>query len=449
MFALEDKVTERLASDQRWQLIERIVATDPFRKSARFRSLLRYLAERALNEHAEDLTETKIGHKVFSKQFDYSPTEDSTVRVHVRQLRLKLHEYFDTAGREELIVVEIPKGGFMPVFQENPYRVQPSVTATRSDVQEVQTSVVIPPYRRLVPLLIVAVLLLGTACTLLLIKLEITSTKITSPWPFSTLADPFTTTTIVTADVNYGLLDLLHQRHLSLQEYLAPSPTDNSSLHISDPGQRSMINYIEKSSLTSSADAVIAAKLANTIGNYHGRVSVRSARDLRPRDFETGNFIFLGSPWSNPWVSEFYDQLNFEEVADSSRPLHIWRNKSPKAGEQQRYEGIPSTGATGDDYADIALLPSRSGHGSVLLLQGGQQEGTESTLAYLVNEAGRADLLRALGFSSPPATAVYFEALIKTQVIAGAPNATTIVATRLIHPQSSSEQLRDLHSHGN
>jgi hypothetical protein len=40
--------------------------------------------------------------------------EDSSVRVHARQLRLKLHEYFDGEGREEPMIVEIPKGAYNP-----------------------------------------------------------------------------------------------------------------------------------------------------------------------------------------------------------------------------------------------------------------------------------------------------------------------------------------------
>ena len=39
------------------------------------------------------------------------------MRVHVRQLRLKLHEYFNEDGRNEPIVLEIPKGSYAPVFR--------------------------------------------------------------------------------------------------------------------------------------------------------------------------------------------------------------------------------------------------------------------------------------------------------------------------------------------
>ena len=89
-----------LKTDPRWQLIERITASSPFQKSARLRDLLCFLAERTLHGQIQDLSEHRIGSAVFGKPQDYSVVEDSSVRVHVRQLRLKLHEYFDGEGRE-------------------------------------------------------------------------------------------------------------------------------------------------------------------------------------------------------------------------------------------------------------------------------------------------------------------------------------------------------------
>jgi len=86
-------VLDDLEQDERWRLIKRILATSPFQKSVRLPDLLRYMAERSIHGHPEDLTEHRIGCAVFGKPVNYSPTEDSSVRVHVRQLRLKLHEF--------------------------------------------------------------------------------------------------------------------------------------------------------------------------------------------------------------------------------------------------------------------------------------------------------------------------------------------------------------------
>ena len=37
------------------------------------------------------------------------------MRGAARQLRLKLKEYFDDEGRTESLVIDIPKGGYVPV----------------------------------------------------------------------------------------------------------------------------------------------------------------------------------------------------------------------------------------------------------------------------------------------------------------------------------------------
>jgi hypothetical protein len=248
------------------------------------------------------------------------------------------------------------------------------------------------------------------------------------------LVSPTATTTIVTADANYTMQNLLFQRFRSLAEYLDSSHSAELDLKTSSPGERDLADYISGSSLTSSADAVISAKLAGTFGAFQRPISVRSARDLRPRDFDSGNFIIVGSATSNPWASMFTNQLNFEE--DNGLHHNVWKNKSPQTGEQTAYECLSSTGSTGTGYADIALLPGNGAHTAVLLLQGCVQEGTESTATYLFDQSGQKDLLEALGFSSPPSTPVYFEALIKTQAIAGAPVKTSVVATRLIQPKN-------------
>jgi hypothetical protein len=75
------------------------------------------MAERTIHGQLQDLSEHRIGCTVFGKPQDYSVVEDSSVRVHVRQLRLKLHEYFDGEGRDETCIVEIPKGAYTAHFR--------------------------------------------------------------------------------------------------------------------------------------------------------------------------------------------------------------------------------------------------------------------------------------------------------------------------------------------
>src|SRR5450631_1657647 len=109
--------TDDLVADKRWQLVQKIVSSPPFQKSVRLREVLEFVAERTIHGHANELSEQYIGNALFHKPSGYSSLEDSSVRVHIRQLRLKLHEYFDEEGREEPVVLTIPKGGYAPVFK--------------------------------------------------------------------------------------------------------------------------------------------------------------------------------------------------------------------------------------------------------------------------------------------------------------------------------------------
>ncbi len=59
----------------------------------------------------------RVPSAVFHKPSDYSSLEDSSVRVHARHLRLKLHEYFDEEGRNEPIVLTRPRGCYTPIFK--------------------------------------------------------------------------------------------------------------------------------------------------------------------------------------------------------------------------------------------------------------------------------------------------------------------------------------------
>src|SRR5713226_10609689 len=117
MLATSQKAADDILADERWQLVQRILSSLPFQKSARLRELLEHVTERTIHGHAHELTEQQIGSTLFHKPSGYSSLEDSSVRVHARQLRLKLHEYFDEEGRNEPLILSIPKGSYTPIFK--------------------------------------------------------------------------------------------------------------------------------------------------------------------------------------------------------------------------------------------------------------------------------------------------------------------------------------------
>lgn len=102
------------ASEVREQL-DRILADAAFSGANRRSRLLRYLVEQTLEENNDSLKESVIATEVFDREPGYDPQIDSVVRVEVGRLRSRLTEYYDKA-LDEPVRIEIPKGGYRPVF---------------------------------------------------------------------------------------------------------------------------------------------------------------------------------------------------------------------------------------------------------------------------------------------------------------------------------------------
>lgn len=398
------------------------------------RELLQHVTERAIRGRGYELTEQHIGESLFHKPAGYSPLEDSSVRVHARQLRLKLHEYFNEDGRGEPMVVEIPKGSYVPIFRPVASHTpvpEPSVLPTPIAERTVRR-----PVGALVPWAIAAVLAL--ACILLVANRRNSPPAVAAAaapdWPFSQVFDKHHQTTLVVADSNYGMERIVTRDRGSLDQYLRRELANNPEMAKLGAGEGRLRSYVSDSTLTSFADVADVVSLLKAAGNLQGQVVVRYPRDLRIRDLDHENFVFIGSPGSNPWVSLFQDRLNFREseeaVGDS---MKAFVNTSPLPGEKPRYEGLRWTGSVGEDYATISLLPNPTHDGSILILQGLQQEGTEAAGRFLADEVNRKQLLNALGVTkTDPNEEIWFEALIRSRTVSGAPNSTTLIAARRI-----------------
>src|SRR6266481_2977660 len=84
---------------------------------AELERFLRLVVERTLNGRPELLKEYNLGLEVFQRPPDYDPKVDPIVRVQARRLRSKLDEYYASEGADASLVIHIPKGAYMPVFE--------------------------------------------------------------------------------------------------------------------------------------------------------------------------------------------------------------------------------------------------------------------------------------------------------------------------------------------
>src|ERR1700677_3555339 len=106
-----------VAGDPRWELVERIVASQCFVKSPRLCSFLIYICDLFLRGRADEINELNIGEALFDRPANYDPSVDGLVRSQPSRLRQPLTQYFRKEAAQEPIRLLIPKGGYMPVFE--------------------------------------------------------------------------------------------------------------------------------------------------------------------------------------------------------------------------------------------------------------------------------------------------------------------------------------------
>ena len=109
-----ERVEETPSIEQQRLLLDRILSSTLFRKSHRLASFLRFICEEQQQGRGHTIQEQRIGTVVFGRPESYHMGEDSIVRSQARFLRLRLEEYFATEGKDESIVLTVPKGSYVP-----------------------------------------------------------------------------------------------------------------------------------------------------------------------------------------------------------------------------------------------------------------------------------------------------------------------------------------------
>src|SRR5579883_3333582 len=101
--------------DERHQL-EKILRSAAFRNTVGLQKFLEYVVGKTLQGQSQEIKEYSIAVEVLGKPADYDPRLDTSVRVQAHRLREKLEEYYATEGASDEILIELPKGHYVPQF---------------------------------------------------------------------------------------------------------------------------------------------------------------------------------------------------------------------------------------------------------------------------------------------------------------------------------------------
>src|ERR1700730_511993 len=107
------KDSEVIAAGQ----LNRILASKAFRQADRLKRFLSFIVEETIAGRGERLKEFVVGVEVFDKDESFDPRNDPIVRVQARRLRAQLARYYREEGPDGELLIELPKGGYSPVFR--------------------------------------------------------------------------------------------------------------------------------------------------------------------------------------------------------------------------------------------------------------------------------------------------------------------------------------------
>jgi len=96
--------------------LTRILSFPLFKNSVILSGFLMFIVEETLEGREKTLKEYTIGTHVLSKKTGYDPQSDASVRIHAGRLRRGLYDYYYGPGSQDLLLITVPKGSYVPRF---------------------------------------------------------------------------------------------------------------------------------------------------------------------------------------------------------------------------------------------------------------------------------------------------------------------------------------------
>ncbi len=415
------------------QLFEQVMASRTFSKSPRLKKFLEFICTSLFEGRAGDINEQQIGIQVFGRSESYNAADDSIVRTQARLLRQRLEEYFEHESPESSLILLVPKGGYVPVFEpRRELAAQPASVTTQPLKVEKEPDSSISSSRS-------SHFRWGwvAAIGILLLVIGIAGSHILNPSPLKTFSSAFWTRTfppgktvlIVPSDDALVLFQEFTRKPVALNEYLNGTYLTNADFP-QGADIRLNADWFASHQYTSSADLKLSLRLGRLPEARNANIETHEAHALRTDDLKRGNVILIGGVGANPWVQLFADRLNFDVSWDWRTAEGFVRNKKPAPGESAIYRDTLAQDGTRRSYGVLAFLPGIDGNGVALLFEGTGMAGTESASDFPFSTERFEKFAKAIG--ATPDHIPFFEVLLETSSIGGNAPEARVVAYRIL-----------------
>jgi len=431
------RVEEQVSSQEKQEIVDRILSSRHFQRSERLSSFLQHICELERAGRSEEINERNIGYAVFQLPEDFDPTVDGIVRSHASRLRRKLELYYLHEGGQETVRIFIPRGGYLPRFvneRKGSNAVESeldsnSIVATstihKAATSEPENISASPPRTRWRWAFAIAATIVAGAATVFVVASWRRAHSAASVWETMFTSDR--QTLIVPGDSSLVMWQQMQRRNVSLQEYITGSFTHEVR---GSAIEQSTADMLVSRRYTSILDLNIVHSISEIAWGMHQSPLLRFARDIRPNDLKDRNIVLIGSAETNPWSHMFEGSMNFVLMKDQNDTTYTVMNKRPMTGEPDSWRSDP----TDQLHTAFCKVTFTTGSGSAdsnaLILEGTSTAGTECAWEFLADTKQMAHLRtlsHAKGNRMP-----HFEVLLRTSNLAGDATANTIVASRIL-----------------
>jgi len=424
-----------------WELAQRVVAGPHFARSPLLSKFLLFVVAETLEGRGEEISEHQIGVQVFDRPADYRTLEDNIVRSYARQLRKRLAEHFADRGSAEPVRIDIPVGGYVPVFVPagEEYEKEDAAGNGAGTHGAAQTTPLgargaepaAAPQAKWIGRLLATSLIVVYSAALAGVTWYAAS-RAAAPRPpqeparvlWAALFGGSANSYIVPSDAGFNLLEDLSRKPVPLADYIAGNyeklPLAGVDAHSAED--------LRTQQLTPFVDLQVAAALAHLDEDDPQRVFIRFPRDLRLDDLKNANAVIIGSVGSNPWAAIAESNANFRIIDRPGMNGAEIINLKPQPGEATSYASHWNE-PSHETYALVDFLPNLSGNGHLLVLEGLDVAGTQAAAEMLLHPSAIDPILRRA--TRPDGSLRNFEVLLRSTSIESNATGTQVIASRI------------------
>jgi hypothetical protein len=425
--------------------LERLLQSQTLAGSESLRGLLQYVVLKAMGDQATHLKEYTIATEVFGRSGDFDARTDSVVRVQAKRLRAKLQEYYETEGKSDKVLIEIPKGHYSVTFSLAPGTPADDLvrdTEERTSQSSAGPSSNIDNEKTWRMALTLGVIVLAIGVVILTISNrdlrkqteESISTKgevdAGAVWkPFLSISTP--TLLVLSNPAVYRFSnnadpDVLLKRSVELTPeqagWLAEALKDRFVMR----QNRTPRLILAPADYTGVGEAIGLQRVADLFRSAGKSITLKQSRTVSAEDMKTYNVISLGSVWANDWSGKLPIKEDFTYSVNATIV-----NSSPEPGEEKEYSPRfnERTGDLIEDYGLITVKPGVTDETTLMILAGVKSEGTQAAAEYVTKKEYlnilNQHLQQLSGPSGPPK---YYQVLLKVDVDNGIPITASIIA---------------------